>query len=245
MALIALLMGQPQKGTRIDRMVGKKAVQMTLDATLQESFSAPIELTNHPVENGVDITDHVILRPKTLTIQGIITETPLSLQASLRGGVATVAASIGASLGSAIVGTAAAIGVSSSAKSLSSVFQERSVTGNLLEESGENIRLKDAISEFLAIRDAKAPITIVTGLQQYKDYLLKSFTCTRDQQTGRSIRVELQFQELQLASSQLVTVAIPKIKAALPKQEQGRKVGEQVGGKRGQSVLSKLTGFGA
>lgn len=47
------------------------------DATTSESHQHSAEVTNHPVERGVDITDHIQLKPFRLTLQGIVTNTPL------------------------------------------------------------------------------------------------------------------------------------------------------------------------
>lgn len=48
------------------------------DATTSESHQHTAEVTNHPVENGVDITDHIQLKPFKLTLTGIVTNTPLA-----------------------------------------------------------------------------------------------------------------------------------------------------------------------
>lgn len=52
-----------------------------LDAVIRESHSSPIRLTQNPVEKGADVTDHAIIEPKKLTIEGVVSDTPLGFRA--------------------------------------------------------------------------------------------------------------------------------------------------------------------
>lgn len=50
---------------------------LTLDCSVTESHHGEVETTDHPVEQGADITDHVRPRPDSLTIEGIVSNTPI------------------------------------------------------------------------------------------------------------------------------------------------------------------------
>jgi len=52
-----------------------------LDAVIREDFAETLELTKNPIENGVNVSDHVIYQPRKYTIQGIVTDTPLGFAA--------------------------------------------------------------------------------------------------------------------------------------------------------------------
>lgn len=52
---------------------------LVLDATLEESHEFGARVTEFPIEGGAIITDHVALQPRTLTLQGFVTDTPLAL----------------------------------------------------------------------------------------------------------------------------------------------------------------------
>lgn len=225
MALVSLLLGLPQKGTRIARNLTKAGITASifLDATVKEGFSAPSELTQHPIEDGSDIADHIIIRPQKLTIEGVISETPFSVSGQIAGIASTVASQIGQGVAGSIGG---AIGAGVAAKTLAGVLQPKSVTGSTVvdeeaqfrEENGlpgENVRLRDAVTEFMNIRDGKIPLTIITGLRQYTDFVLIGFDVTRDQTTGQSLRVSLEFQQLLFATSRVEKVPVPKNKNAL------------------------------
>lgn len=53
-----------------------------LDASINETHGADVDITQHPVEEGADITDHARIKPETLSITGVVTNTPLILNAS-------------------------------------------------------------------------------------------------------------------------------------------------------------------
>lgn len=52
-----------------------------LDNVVFEEHEGSITLTRNPVEAGADITDHAIVQPDTLFIQGIVTDSPLGTAA--------------------------------------------------------------------------------------------------------------------------------------------------------------------
>lgn len=50
---------------------------ITLDAAIHEDHVHESDITENPVEEGVEVTDHVQLKPAQLTIEGVITDAPL------------------------------------------------------------------------------------------------------------------------------------------------------------------------
>ena len=59
-----------------------------LDVIVEESFSHSAQVTEHAVEQGADISDHVHLLPEELTIVGVVSNTPLEQPQSHAGGAA-------------------------------------------------------------------------------------------------------------------------------------------------------------
>ena len=49
----------------------------SFDATLNESADDEWDVTQFPVETGLDITDHIQAKPCKMTLEGILTDTPL------------------------------------------------------------------------------------------------------------------------------------------------------------------------
>ena len=53
--------------------------ELVVDAFVKESHTFSAEITEHPVENGSVMADHVINKPFSLSIDGIISNTPMTL----------------------------------------------------------------------------------------------------------------------------------------------------------------------
>ena len=75
MALLEVIFGQPQRA---------RIGVLTLDASVEETHTSASEVTEHPVEEGTNISDHIRPLPDTLEINGIVTNHPLFLLPSLR-----------------------------------------------------------------------------------------------------------------------------------------------------------------
>lgn len=75
MALTELIFGKPVRG---------KIGTVTLDCTVSESHADEVEITNHPVESGSTISDHIRKQPLVLELEGIITNTPVVFLASVQ-----------------------------------------------------------------------------------------------------------------------------------------------------------------
>lgn len=233
MALVSLFFKRPQP-TQILRNIGGSISPMILDATLKENFTATAEPTQHPVENGADVTDHIVIRPNGLSLSGKITETPFAGVADLvKAAGATIGSAVGAALGPFGAAAGAVVGGIGGKSLASSIF-------------GSSDRVLSAVAaEFVKLRDARQPVDIQTGLQLYKNYALASFSCTRDQKTGGSINVDLEFREIIFVASQTTSVAIPKVPGALGALNKGRQskegLSDAVNG-QGSSLLKKLFG---
>lgn len=57
---------------------------LQLEATLEETHSESASTTDHPVEDGADITDHIRRNPTELSLKGIVSNYPILVLASIR-----------------------------------------------------------------------------------------------------------------------------------------------------------------
>jgi len=55
-----------------------KIGNVTVDASVSEVHNAASEISTNPIEDGADITDHVRNLPLSMTMQGIISDTPIT-----------------------------------------------------------------------------------------------------------------------------------------------------------------------
>lgn len=57
---------------------------LEFDASIRETHSSEVTITDHPVEKGSDISDHARRRPDTLQINGVVTNNPVVILRSQR-----------------------------------------------------------------------------------------------------------------------------------------------------------------
>ena len=57
-----------------------------IDAAPLEQHGFNSTVTSHPVEKGADITDHVVVQPETVTLECIVSDTPIGDAADARDG---------------------------------------------------------------------------------------------------------------------------------------------------------------
>lgn len=58
-------------------------VALPVDAIITETFSKTAEPTSSPVEDGSEVSDHVVQKPDKLTVECVVSDTPVSLFASI------------------------------------------------------------------------------------------------------------------------------------------------------------------
>lgn len=89
-------------------------------------------------------------------------------------------------------------------------------------------RLKDAHDELYRLYDAQEPITLVTKFKSYDNMVMTSLDFASGAGDGEVLRFSVSFKEVQIAESQLVSVANSKIKNETAKKQSS--FGRQVGG---------------
>jgi len=74
-----VLINQRRRGASLTsyEQDGPQLREMWLDATLSESESVSVDWTEHPIESGATITDHAVVQPPELSLEGVLTRSPL------------------------------------------------------------------------------------------------------------------------------------------------------------------------
>lgn len=68
--------------TLVFKMTRAAIGSVELDASVSEVHTADAEITEHPVEAGANISDHIRQKPDTLTMEGLVSNTPLPAPSS-------------------------------------------------------------------------------------------------------------------------------------------------------------------
>ena len=69
--MVQILMGRSSGKAGAGRLA-----LLTLDACLSQDPHYINQVTRYPIEQGMDITDHILIEPDTLKIEGIVSNTP-------------------------------------------------------------------------------------------------------------------------------------------------------------------------
>lgn len=233
MALLSVIFDKPKK-TKINvgREDGTEREFLIMDMTKNMSHQNEASPTEHPIESGGIIGDHVDILPKVVSFEGIISIAPISLEQSVLGNVAGAIPAIGGfgnTLGGALVtGALATLG------------------GLLMNEPGN--RVQDANNSMLQLMEEAIPCTLITGLKSYTNMFLKSYQPIENAQIGDSLSFTCTFMEVKIVQSAQIILPAGVIDPSVANQASSN---QNLGKKnanastKGGSLLSRLTGIGA
>lgn len=162
---------------------------LTIDATIEETHTSTIDITDFPIEDGSVISDHFILRPKELSIEGIITNSPLTPYSQITGILSSGIVAASSKIGVPIIGGLLGAGLGAS-------------IGGLLATSSN--RAKDAFHFLQQLQEQRQLFDVVTGIKVYKNMCLTSLTVPRRADTGQSIRFSATLREVNVVSSEII-----------------------------------------
>ena len=160
-----------------------------LDATPTQSWESSAEVTEHPVESGSAITDHVKPGNDAITVEGVITNAPVIVPSTQMQGATRSP------------GTLDLPGVG---------------RVSVQRWSGPFDRVTECREMLRSLVKAGLPATLTTGprdaLRFDTELVLIRFRVDRDATTGGSINVSLDFKQLRVVST--ARVAVPAVRSA-------------------------------
>lgn len=174
---------------------------LVFDVVHEEEPNYEAEVTEHPVESGPEVTDHIQLKNPTLRIKGTVSATPLDLSTSIgnliSGGFSLITDSQfrGNFLNSGLQVAAGAIG----AKLLHGASLDAS---SLLQGSADVI----ARSILMSAYERRARFDVVTKRVRYSSMVIESMTFPRTAETGQQLIFELQLKQIRVVSALSVQV---------------------------------------
>ena len=85
---VTLIRQNLRRGASIADVSGRV---FTFDATLSEQHEETAQSTDHPAEEGIDFSDHIQLKPTTVRLSGVVSNTPVMVDGELLPDRATTA----------------------------------------------------------------------------------------------------------------------------------------------------------
>lgn len=207
---------------------------MKIDATRVENHIMSMRVTEHEVEDGGNISDHVIRNGDGLTLEGVISDNPISLVQAAIGNIGGVVGSIvGGIEGAVVTGVVNKMG--------GSLFEVEGGRRSILAWSSFEFAQREAI-----------PLIIITGLKTYTNMILEEISAPRTSRNSNALEFTAKFKKVRIVESETVSVPLsslsPNAENATKKRNEGKKAAQIPGAKeaeKGASILSQLTGFGA
>lgn len=148
------------------------------DAIMTEGHSTTVLVTEHPVEAGSVIVDHVRPSPDTLALEVFISDTPLSLEGAL------VERSLYPKFG--------AEGVSVEDGRYTQEFQ----------------RVQSVYDQIRTLARTGQLVTVYTTLRTYKDLLITDVSTPRGPDDGSSVRISVNFRQIRFVASEAAKVPV-------------------------------------
>lgn len=220
MGLFGSILGQQ----RVQFIQNSSSTIIQLDASLKETHKRESPPSEFPIENGDTVSDSVLIRPFSLDITGIITDSPIGgVQGLITEGATSLVSALLPPIG--VVAGAAAYGLF---KSLSSA-KSPSVAAYL---------------QLLKLQENAQPFDVLTSLFRYPNMWIKALSVPRDAQTGAALIFDVSLVQLLLVTPQSVNVQIfanPGLSAN--KADLGQQGLELPNGfANGQAALDKIVG---
>lgn len=156
-----------------------------IDVSVREVHGLTAEATHNPVEEGADVTDHVRLMPRTLQIEGLVTNHPIALPGSHMDGAKLDKRGFTIS-GEPSLGMMGFIPGAGQTASLVRTFtgndlgkrRQYQVNGVAWTKEFDRVRAVDAA--LCAVVEARKPVQIVTGLRVYEAVVLTDYSVMRE-----------------------------------------------------------------
>jgi len=184
-SLLSILLGDKPQRLSISDII-------LVDATIKEDASYEAELSKHPVEDGPDITDHIRVKPVKLEVEGVMSETPLTLASSVQGLIA-----------SGLGGAAKAVGGSSLVGAAATVVG--GAIGAKLFGASQNPAL-EAYKKLIDLLNKRQPFTVTAKLDVYRNMVITKLNFPRDPRTGKALKFSATFEQIQVVAAKTAKV---------------------------------------
>jgi hypothetical protein len=200
-----------------------------LDASVNENHQANAQVTEHRVESGQNVTDYIRPLPRRLSIEGLVTNTPLSAPKSQANGVTAQVGKFSAPIQTGILEApffGGALQVDWQAVSFSTQFD----------------RMRDVYGVLVDAALAGAVFTITTSLATYKNMVIENFASPRSVETANALRFTVDFKEIVVVDTQTVQ-ALPSKVQTKKRGNKAPKAATQTEQQQMKSALLKTANF--
>lgn len=184
------------------------------DATARDSHESTATITEHPVEEGANISDHVRKDLDRVSLEVIVSNTPIVAPKDHTDGV---------------VGDIKSV-------QLTGPNGENLARAQVLVFDGGLGRVRSVYEELLDLMARGVRVTLITSLREYEGMAISAVSPVREAKTGDSLTAGVDLQQMIVVSSEIVAAPEPRETRGNRDQERGRENTEEDGA--GRSLLA-------
>lgn len=214
-----------------------KIDQMELDASISEGHEASATVSTNPLEDATNANDNVVLNNVKLTMEAVVSKTPLGANALLASAATAAAGAIAAKQ----KGQGAAL-------ALIGLASVGGLVANSFGPDGPKSRAPaDVYSYLLEVLNKRLPFSVVTALKIYDDMILTALSVPRSIATTGILRFTATMEQITIVSSDTVDLGdLASIGGAGAAKNVGSQAAKEASAKTGNdaSILYNIFGGG-
>lgn len=232
----------------ISYLAGGALVTIEFDATVREQHTSSAVVTEHNVEKGPNVSDHVRPELDRITLDAHVTNTPIRVPKTnldgARGSVGPVSLNVetredtttnkGITIPTRLdvprllpgVGLIVGSGLLDSTTTVQVQTHDTkpgksTQTANVLQFDSPFDRVRSVYDELIVLKDSATLVTISTSLRQYDNMILRNISVPRQVQDGNACTFTIDAQQIRFVTSKRVPA--PKTKMGASKKNLGSK----------------------
>lgn len=157
------------------------------DAVVRDTHESTATVTEHPVEQGANISDHVRADLDSIVLEAIVSNFPITQPPTQ------------------------ADGASSSVSDVDLTDRDGNEIGKarVLVFDGEFDRVRSVYDELRRLKDTGTIIGIITSLREYDSMILRAINPSRDVASGNMLTVKVEATQIRIVESEIVDAPVP------------------------------------
>lgn len=216
----------------ISYLAGNSLVSIQFDATVREMHTSAVTVTEHPVEKGANVSDHVRKELAHLTCEAMVSNHPIKVPGTNMQGVSGSVRAldlqwqtgeentrkvrlsipkrldlpIGVPVAGALLTSTGALDYTETREvdGFVSTPGPDGASAQVLQFDGEFDRVRSVYDELRLLQDSATLLTVNTSIREYENLILQNLTAPRTVQDGASITFTFDLKEIRFVTSQTV-----------------------------------------
>lgn len=206
------------------------------DVTTEEQHHLKAEVTEHPVEEGINVTDNVRPEADSLSLTCFISNTPIFSKVEVAAGIKRSGKLIGAQAGSVkgekldvktydppLLPTPGSL-INALTSAISNLLTgKKEYKAQVLKFDKDFDNVQETYFALKELRDTSQRIEVITSVRSYKDMVLQDVSMPRTSEHGTGAAVTIQLKEIRVVSTLKVKAPRPADSLGQSRKNQGAK----------------------